>query len=304
MKILITGAGGMLGSDLASCLSAKYEVVGIGRHPAVHLQIPVQVGDLSQIDVASKLIRSNRPEIILHAAAMTDVDRCETERTEALRQNFMVTRIVTELANSLKALIVYFSTDYVFDGTKKDPYVETDAPHPLSVYGETKFLGERYVQLRGRQFLILRTSWTFGKHGNNFPKKILNQTAEKKPMQVVSDQFGSPTYTADLAKAVVQILEKWPRVEKKATNQIYHVANGGRVSRFEFARTILKKKNYPVDLVTPITSEQGIRPARRPQNSVLSTEKIKEQFGIRLRSWEEGLNAYLQEETLKVDAKA
>ena len=304
MKILITGAGGMLGSDLAACLGAKHDVVGVGRKAAAHLEIPYRIVDLAQPDAAMKLVRDLQPEAVLHAAAMTDVDQCESERVEALRGNFGMTRAVVDAANQAKALFIFFSTDYVFDGNQPSPYVETDTPHPINVYGETKFLAEKYILIRGKRFLILRASWTFGKYGNNFPKKVLKLAETGKPFSVVSDQYGNPTYTEDLAGAVAQILEGLPRVGKKSENQIYHVANAGRVSRYEFARTALKKKGLPLNLVVPVTGEKVVRPAKRPENSVLSTDKLKEDFGIRLRGWEKALEAYLEKEKIGVvDAK-
>ena len=294
----------MLGSDLASRLAAKHEVLGVGRSPAPHLQIPYQVEDLSRRKETTKFIDSIRPQVILHSAAMTDVDRCESERSQALRGNLEITRNVTDAANGIHALLVFFSTDYVFDGTKQEPYLETDDPHPIDTYGESKLLAERYLLMRGRRFLILRSSWTFGRHGNNFPKKVLKQAEAGQRLQVVSDQFGGPTYTSDLAEAVGEILESLARCGTPSENQIYHIANQGRVSRYEFAREVLKRRNYPLDLVVPTSSDQSARPAKRPQNSVLSTEKLKAQFGVQLRSWEQALEAYLQEEAERIDASA
>lgn len=294
MKILITGAGGMLGTDLAFRLAPNHFLVGIGREPAPHLEIPFRVGDLAEGRIAQQLIASEKPEIVLHAAAMTDVDRCETNRREALQGNLEVTRNVTEAANQVGALLIFFSTDFVFDGAKSGSYQEEDIPHPINVYGETKLLAERYLILRGRRFLILRTSWTFGKQGDNFPRKILKQVEAGETLQVVSDQFGNPTYTGDLAEAVGKIIEVISRSSSGHENQTYHIANEGVVSRYEFARTILKKRNYPLNVVVPIESG-GVRtrPALRPRNSSLSTEKIKNHFGVELRHWEEALEAYL-----------
>ena len=303
MKILITGAGGMLGTDLSSRLSSKHEVLGVGRKPAPHLRIPFQAADVSRPETVINLFRSFKPEMVLHAAAMTDVDRCEVERKEALCGNFDATRLVTEAVNQTRGLLIFFSTDYVFDGTKTGPYVETDIPHPVNIYGETKLLAERYLLIRARRFLILRTSWTFGKHGNNFPKKILKQAETGKTIEVLSDQIGSPTFTGDLARAVTEMIEIMSRNEKKIENQVLHVANEGQVSRYEFARTLLKRRGFPVRLVKPATGEQVKRPARRPKNSTMSTAKLNETWGIRLRSWDEALQSFLQEEEAEVNAK-
>lgn len=303
MKILITGAGGMLGTDLARRLALKHSLIGAGRKPAPHLEIPFRVGDLVQFKTAQELISAEKPEIVLHAAAMTDVDRCETNRREALQGNLEVTRNVTEAANQAGAFLIFFSTDFVFDGTKAGPYQEEDMPHPINVYGETKLLAERYVLLRSRHALILRTSWTFGKQGDNFPRKVLRQAEEGKTLQVVSDQSGNPTYTGDLAEAVGKIIESVRKQQAQGT-QIYHIANEGAVSRYEYARSILKKRNYPLDLILPLEGEKAhIRPARRPQNSALSTKKVKSHFGVQLRPWEEALEAYLEEDDTLPSAK-
>lgn len=295
MKILITGAGGMLGSDLATVLSSRHEVRGLGRHAAPHLEIPFQVGDASNFGLIQELVQKQKPEVILHAAAMTGVDRCESHRSEALRGNLETTRCVTEAANRVRALMIYFSTDFVFDGTKNGPYTEEDVPCPISVYGESKLLGERYIRMRGRRYLILRTSWLFGAHGDNFPKKVLKQAEARKPLKVISDQRGNPTFTRDLAEAVAGILEALPQKEKTSGNQIFHVTNEGDVSRYDLACAILKKRNYPAELASPVTTAEVHFPAARPRNSVLSSEKAKAHFGIELRRWEAALDAYLGE---------
>lgn len=285
----------MLGTDLASRLAPHHEVVGVGRHRAPHLRIPFHVFSLTHAKAFTDLVETEKPDAILHAAAMTDVDGCEANRSEALAHNLDVTRNVTEACRRKGCLMVFFSTDFVFDGTKEAPYVEEDTPHPVSVYGETKFLAERYLLLRGRKFLILRASWLFGRHGNNFPAKILKQAEMGEPFEVVSDQFGNPTYTADVAEAVERILEVLPARGKASENQIFHLVNEGSVSRFEFARTVLKKRNLALDLIKPIPSVQLDRAAKRPLNSVLSAEKLQTHFGIRLRHWEEALEAHLQD---------
>jgi len=286
----------MLGTDLVLCLSPKYQVVGVGRKPAPHLQIPFRIARLENTKSTNDLIETEKPDVILHAAAMTEVDLCETDRAGALRDNLEVTRHVVEAANRVGALVIYFGTDFVFDGEQAGPYREEDIPHPISVYGETKYLAERYLGLRSKRFLILRPSWLFGKHGNNFPKKILKQAETGKPLLVVENEIGNPTFTWDLAGAVNELLEIIAQGKAGWESQIYHLANEGIVSRLEFARTILKKRNLPLDRLTPVTARELHLPAARPRNSALSTEKIKKNFGIRLRPWEEALEAFLQED--------
>ncbi len=297
MKILITGARGMLGTDLVGRLKPGHQLLGVGRQAAPNLGIAFQTVDLNRAGKAEEVIQSFRPEVILHSAAMTDVDGCESNRMEALRGNFQLTRNVTDAANRANALVVFFSTDFVFDGKKQSPYEEEDLPCPISVYGESKLLGERYLLLRARHFMILRTSWVFGNAGKNFPRKILAQAETKKPFSVVPDQFGNPTYTADLAEAVEKLIPQITGKAKAGLNQIYHVANEGVVSRYEFARSVLRKKNYSTELMTPISSDQAPpRPAARPRNSALACQKFKVQYGIALRHWEEALEAFLKED--------
>lgn len=301
MKILITGAGGMLGTDLTLRLGSRHEVIASGRRLAPHLRVPFHEVDLAEKRAVYHLLQSQKPEVVLHAAAMTEVDLCESERRQALTDNFDATRNVAEACNRIGALLIFFSTDFVFDGNQEGPYLETDAPHPLSVYGETKLLGERYVCLQSRRFLILRTSWLFGAHGDNFPKKILRQAEAGKAMRVVQDESGNPTYTVDLAEAVEIVLERLIHGKVKGENEIFHAANEGTVSRVDFARAILRKRNFPEDLIFPVEKSKVHSPAARPRNSALSTEKLKSRLGVRLRSWEEALGAYLQEEPIQLE---
>lgn len=294
MKILVTGAGGMLGTDLASVLCEKHQVAGGGRRPAPHLKVPYQVIDFTNAAKTAEWFEKEKPEVVLHAAAMTEVDLCETKRQEALAGNLETTRSVTEAGNQMGALVFFFSTDFVFDGAKEGPYTEDDPPCPVNVYGESKLLAERYLLLRGKRFFILRTSWLYGKEGDNFPKKVLRQAEAGKAFRMVSDQYGNPTYSRDLAGAVSQMLQVLG-TGKKRENQIYHAANAGSVSRYELALSVLKKRKLAADLVTPVSGTEVRFPARRPRNSVLSTEKLKSDFGIQLRGWEEALTAYLKE---------
>lgn len=298
MKILITGAGGMLGTDLVKLLAAKYELVGAGRRAAPRLNIPYHVVDLADPKIVGDLFRAERPQMVLHTAAMTDVERCEVERRAALAGNFEVTRNVTEAAGEIDAALIFFSTDFVFDGRKKTPYTEEDPPRPINVYGETKLQAERYLLLKGKRFLILRTSWVFGKWGNPFPRKVLKQAELGKPLPVVTDQIGNPTYTADLARAVGFLLERFEKRQETGWNQVYHAANQGVVSRYDFAAAVLRRKNYPLSLLVPTTSDKVPMNAARPKNSALAMEKIKKQFGVELRPWGEALDAYMQEDSL------
>jgi dTDP-4-dehydrorhamnose reductase len=214
-----------------------------------------------------------QPDLVLHAAAWTDVDEAETSEEHAQLVNVDGTRNVV----SLGAPVVYFSTDYVFDGTKRDPYVESDVPNPLSVYGRTKLAGEREVH----HGWVVRTSWLFGWTGRNFVLTMLALADQQDEVRVVNDQVGSPTYVGDLAKAVPQVLA--------LPQGLWHVAAGGECTWAEFARAIFEDAGRDCR-VTEITSEQLARPAPRPAHSVLRSEKPA---APKLRHWREGLRECL-----------
>lgn len=298
MKILITGAGGMLGSDLVSQLASDHQLVGIGRGGDPHLGIPFHIYNLTSKNSTQELIDREKPEVVLHAAAMTDVDGCENDRREAIANNFEATRNVAEASNRVKALLIFFSTDFVFDGRKSEPYLEEDPPHPINVYGESKLLAERYLFVQSKRFLIVRSAWLFGKQGDNFPKKVLRRIETGKTIQIVSDQMGNPTFTKDLAKGVSEMIRLTARPGTTRINQIYHMVNEGAVSRFDFACEILKRRNLPLSMLQPVLSEAVHHTAERPKNSALSTLKLMKAFGIRLRRWEEGLGEYLRDASL------
>jgi dTDP-4-dehydrorhamnose reductase len=184
------------------------------------------------------------------------------------------------------AKVVYLSTDYVFDGMKKEPYVEEDLPHPLSVYGRSKLKGEEYVQGVVKDALIVRTQWLYGKHGKNFVTAILRQAKEKKALSIVNDQTGSPTYTRDLSGAISVLLQQ-------KAHGIFHVTNGGHCTWYAFGREILKLSGIEGVEVLPITSEELGRPAPRPPYSVLDCQRLRVETGMELRPWAEALKEYL-----------
>ena len=256
MRILITGSEGQLGTELRRLLEpTRHDVLGVDV-----------VGDGGRVDLSDRgavlgCVTSWRPELILHGAAFTAVDRCEEDPELAYRANALATRFVADGARRVGAHVVYVSTDYVFDGTKSEPYVEWDAPNPRSVYGRTKRAGETEID---PAWSIARTSWVCSANGNNMVKTILRLAAEHDELSFVDDQIGHPTFAADLASMVLKLgVERVPGV--------FHTTNQGVVSWHGFARAVLEASGADPDRVHPISTAQLLppRPAERPMNSVL-----------------------------------
>ena len=279
-RILVVGAKGMLGRDLMEVLHSSIpgdEVVGWDIE-----EIDIQKGE----DTVTR-IEKLRPDIVIHIAAYTDVDGCELNKEKAFAVNAEGTRSVALAASKCHAKMVYLSTDYVFDGDKREPYLENDSPHPLNVYGQSKLKGEQYVQTFVKDFLIIRTQWLYGLFGKNFVSSVLRQAREKSTLSIVDDQTGSPTYTADLAKAVSALIQFGAR-------GIFHVANSGLCTWCSFGQTILKLSGINRVKVIPISSRELGRPATRPSYSVLGCQKLKEETGLTMRPWSEALKDYLR----------
>ena len=275
MRILLIGAGGMLGKDLVQDWTAGELIPGTSRE--------ADIRDLTQV---RNLVAAHRPDWILLAAAYTDVDGSERAPETAYGVNHTGTANVARVAGEYNAHVFYVSTDYVFDGHADRPY-EPDHPiAPLNVYGDSKAKGEAAVREFAPVWCIARTSWLFGAQGGSFPEKILNAAECKSELQVVSDQIGSPTFTRDLAFAIQQLIIS----EVRGT---LHVTNGGSCSRFDFAKEILRQAGRATR-VSAITTAQAGRLAKRPRYSVLSPASLHA-YGIYLRSWQEAVAAYLTE---------
>lgn len=278
MKILVTGAKGMLGTDLIKVLEDKFDVVG------------VDVDDFDITDrtrVIESLAKIN-PDLVVHSAAYTNVDDCEEHRELAYRVNGDGAGYIAEACREVKAKMVFISTDFVFNGQKKAPYLETDQPAPLGVYGKSKLEGEKKVQQLLDNYLIVRTAWLFGKNGHNFVKTIIKATEEREILRVVDDQVGSPTYTLDLAKAIRILIEK-------DLKGIFNVTNSGFCSWYEFACEIIKIAEIKKVKVITITSKELNRPAERPSFSILDKAKFEQQTGAGIRFWKEALADYFKE---------
>jgi dTDP-4-dehydrorhamnose reductase len=278
MRILVTGARGMLGRDLCPHLREQ-------KHEVIEWDLPDH--DITVVASTISEVTKMKPNAIFHLAAYTDVDGSEKNRPEAYKVNTLGAWTVALAARDSKADLIYVSTDYVFDGVKQAPYIENDQTRPLNYYGATKLLGEQAILRDARKHFICRTSWLFGAHGRNFVDTILRLAKEKDAIDVVEDQRGSPTYTRDLAGALALL----PGSKQYG---IYHVSNSGTCTWFEFAREIIRMAGLKT-VVKPTTSDKYVRPARRPGYSVLDNGLFEIRFKHHLRPWQEALRDFLKQ---------
>lgn len=276
-RVVIFGAKGLTGRALWEVLSETYDVVGLDREEV----------DVTSYGAVKKALKELAPQVVIDAAGYSDVDACERRSQLAFAINAEGAKNVAKASSLVKAKVVYISSDYVFDGKKGLPYTEEDQPNPLNVYGESKLLGEKYVQDHSDDYLIIRTQWLFGPHGRNFVDTILDLAEEgRERIEVVDDIKGSPTYTLDLARAVAELL-------RRDAYGIYHVSNSGQCSWFEFAKEILRQVGKDKVELVPISSADLTRPARRPIYAVLSKDKLEKETGLKMRPWQEALADYL-----------
>ncbi len=278
-RILVIGAKGMLGRNLADVLRSSFaedEVIGWD----------IEEMDVQKEDETITKIEKLGPEIVVHTAAYTDVDGCELNKEKAFAVNADGAKHVALAVSKSRAKMVYLSTDYVFDGEKGEPYSESDSPHPLNVYGHSKLRGEQYVQEWVRDSLIIRTQWLYGPFGKNFVDSILQQAREKSTLSIVNDQVGSPTYTADLAKAISKLIQFDAR-------GVFHVTNSDLCTWYAFGQAILKLSGVHRVRVLPISSKKLRRPAARPPYSALNCQKLNKETGLTMRPWSEALKDYL-----------
>ena len=285
----------MLGSDLADELYRDFVTTGIVRKPVDFLPVPAVVRGLEKREDVVKIALREKPAVILHAAAMTDVDGCEGRRYEALRDNVEATKAVTEAANAAGAFLIFFSTDYVFDGAKAGEYSETDSCKPLNVYGETKWLAEQYIQQHAAQYVIFRLSWLFGLRGRSFPLTLLQKAASTPQFRIVSDQHGRPTYTRDVAKAIRFLLSDRPEALFASSGEVFHLAGAGICSWFDLASYLFDCAGLTQISLEAVPTSQFPRPAKRPLNSVLAVSKIRERLGVELPQWKDSIPRFVQE---------
>lgn len=285
--ILLTGVNGQLGWELQRTLTPLGQIVALTRTEL----------DLSQPDAIRAVVRKHRPDIIINPAAYTAVDKAEAEPELAHAINAVAPGILAEEAQKLGALLVHYSTDYVFDGSQTAPYTEEDVPNPQSVYGQSKLAGEEAVRASGCAQLILRTSWVYGVHGGNFVKTVLRLAKERDALRIVADQFGAPTWARLLANSTAQIVQGWQGREFGEDHLgLYHLTAAGRTSWHHYAEEIVRlaRQEDPVlrDKALTIhgiaTHEYPVA-AKRPANSVLATDKIRKSFGLNLPPWQDDL---------------
>jgi dTDP-4-dehydrorhamnose reductase len=282
-RILVIGAKGMLGRDLVKVL---YSTLRTDKH----LDWEILEWDIEEIDIREEKrtvtkIESFRPEIIINVAGYTNVDGCESNEEMAFAVNAEGMKHVALGALKCRAKVVYLSTDYIFDGKKKEPYLEDDSSNPLNVYGRSKWKGEQYVQELVEDALIIRTQWLYGRYGKNFVTSILGQAKEKKVLSVVNDQIGSPTYSVDLSEAISVLL-------KYDARGVFHVANSDLCTWYTFGQAVLKLSGMERVKVIPISSKEFGRPAIRPPYSVLNCQKLRQVTGMTLRPWSEALKDF------------
>lgn len=272
MKVVILGASGMLGHDITEAFR------DVDLHPFSKDEL-----NITNKELLKRRMNEINPDLVINAAGYTDVDGSETNFDIAVKVNSDGVKNIAEASNEYDFDILHISTDYIFSGDNKEGYKEDSVPNPINSYGKSKYMGEKHLKDIATRYYLIRTSWLYGKHGKNFVKVILNLAKIKKEIEVVNDQIGCPTYTKDFAKAIRCI------IDTKPSYGTYHLTNSGKCSWYHFAKKIVDIKKLGV-AVKPTNSQNFIRLARRPKNSILLNTKLPP-----LRKWEEALEEYLKE---------
>ncbi len=293
MKILLTGCNGQVGWELARTLLPLGEIIALNRNAV----------DLADATKLREVIKHYAPDVIINPAAYTTVDKAETEKDLAFKVNAEAPAVIAEEAKKIGALLVHYSTDYVFDGTKPSPYTEIDSTNPVNAYGQSKLGGEQAIQSVGGDYLILRTSWVYASRGSNFVKTMLRLAAEREELRIVADQIGTPTWARLIAEATTHIVRQ--AIAEKRDNlfnsDLYHLTCTGSTSWHGFAQAIVNNAREQGCLslinrsILPISTSEYPLPAQRPSNSLLATQKLEQKFGLTLPSWDNSLNLCLQE---------
>lgn len=281
MRALITGSTGQLGKAVVEVFFKE----NIEVYPTPHSRL-----DISNREEVKEILTAYLPDIVVNCAAFTDVDRCEKETEKAYRVNAIGPKNLAIISERLNIFLIHISTDYVFDGKKDSPYTEFDIPNPINIYGKSKLEGENFVKAFSKHYAIVRTSWLYG-NGSNFVTRIIEKARITKEIQVVEDQFGSPSYTYDVAKAILSIV-------KNNAYGVYHSANTGVTSRCEEARSILKYLSLDADVI-PVKSEEYMLPAVRPRYTPLENYLLTLEDIYHMRSWQEAMEEFLKKEMTK-----
>ncbi len=288
-RILVIGKIGQVGWELRRTLAPLGQLVCVD-YPEI---------DLTDGDSIRKWVRDTSPKVIVNAAAYTAVDKAETDQDRCRLINGVAPGILAEEAQRLAALLVHYSTDYIFDGAKNQPYLEDDPPHPLGAYGRSKRAGDQAVEQVGARHLIFRLCWVYGARGQNFLLTMRRLAREREKLRVVHDQVGSPTWSRMIAETTALALAQVLRAgEPEALEGVYHLAASGHTSWHGFAQTIISSIPEPdrkCRVVEPITTSEYPLPARRPAYSVLDCGKLQRVFGLRLPSWDESLQRVMEE---------
>ena len=285
--ILLIGKIGQVGWELRRALAPAGQVQAPDRREI----------DLADLGALRHFVLDCRPDFIINAAAYTAVDRAESETDQARTINGLAPGVLAETAKITGAWLVHYSTDYVFDGTKAGPYLESDTPNPINVYGRTKLEGERAVVSADGKHLVFRLCWVYGDRGNNFLLTMQRRVREGKSLRVVNDQFGSPTWSRLIAETTaLALFQVMTAADPAALRGIYHLAAGGATTWHGFTTRIIEwmpEAALRVATVSPISTSEYPTPAKRPANSVLSSGKLKQTFGLQLPPWEDGLRLVL-----------
>lgn len=307
LRILVTGRDGQVGWELARSLAALGEVTATGRAEL----------DLCSDESIRAAIRAVKPQLIVNAAAYTAVDRAESEPELARRINVEAVAVLAAEAKRANAAVIHYSTEYVFDGSKPEPYMETDATNPLNVYGETKLAGERTLAESGVPSMVLRTSWVYGTRGKNFLRTILKLAAEKPELRIVDDQIGAPTWSRNIAQATAAIAKQWMDEGPHEGTGIFHLTASGAATWYGFAVELLRlceslpNANAKRAHLVSISTAEYPTPAARPKNSRLDCGKLAREFHYRLPDWRDSAAAVMAEiaagkmragETMRVQA--
>ena len=279
MKVLIIGKEGMLGDDLAEKYGNCYETTLIGEETV----------DLRRYESIKAAILSEKPDVVINCAAMTNVDQCEREPEPAFEINAEGAGLVARVCGEQGCKLVHISTDYVFEGRPDEPYIEDEKPSPVCVYSESKLEGERKVRAEHPDHLIIRAAWIFGFKDKSFVQFILRLSETREAVRVVDDQIGSPTYTMDIGEGISRLLAK----DCRGT---YHLTNGGYCTRYEFAREIFRIAGFDPARLQPISFMELNWLARRPDSLMLSMKKLQRDTGYIPRHWKAALKEYLQKE--------
>lgn len=287
MRILLTGSHGQVGYEFHNAGTHLGEITAVGRAEC----------DLSDPEAIRRLVRVSAPDVIVNAAAYTAVDRAESEPEVCFAANAVAPGVFAEEARACGALLIHYSTDYVFDGGKSGAYTEEDRTNPVSEYGRSKLEGERRIAAAGAQAIILRTSWVYGGRGKNFLLTVLRLARERPELRIVADQYGSPTSAQEIAAATVRIIEQVTGTRAGELHLgVYHMTSGGVTTWFEFAQAIVDAAGISSPpRVVPITTAEYPTPARRPANSALANDKFAGVFGFRLRAWRDALQDVMQD---------